>query len=388
MNQHLFYNGLHQILALSLALLKVKIFVRVEGIDSQAGVIATLSLWGVIQLLSEDQRHLMRMNERNSFMLFSYFHRALRESLGHKLVVLTAVSIIIIATQSDRLQIEPILFFIIALLGYLLSILSAMATGALESFGSIKQLSFAQILISIINFALFLPMIHNFVSIGYLANVLITNSLLFFLVSYCLVSRQKKVKQFVKGEQKIYFDKSRLYSRVLILESCIYAFDPLIISTLSTGEAAVEYSVTRRIGILMTIIPMATQPFFALNGSESITKRINGSLKFLSVLSAVVFVITSFYLLKFTLGYNSSDIYQLQVGMVILGTASIFCAPHIASKSTDKWIQIRYQILTKLVPFTLVVSSICIALFGAVAAFITGTLYLLTYVWRLNRASK
>lgn len=388
MRQHLFYNGIHQLFALTLALLKVKLFVRMEGMGSQAGIVATLSLWGVIQLLCEDQRHLIRMMNRNTYSFSSNFYRAIQESFGHKLLILVVFWATISVTQNDKLQINALAFLIVVFFGYLLSTLSALTTGMLEGMDSYKKLSFSHILVSIINFCLFIPLIDHFGSIGYLTNILITNSMLTFVLTYFLVLNEIKGKQFMQDRLKPTFDLSRLYSRVLILESCVYAFDPLVVSAFRSNEAAVEYSLTRRIGILMTIIPIATHTFFALNGSESAPKKGFGSLRFLSVSSAITFLFVSSYLLQFALGYTSSHILLLQAGMVFLGITSIFCSPLIASKSSDIGIQNRYQILVRIVPITMIISSIGIYFIGAVTPFLVGSIYLMVYRHFLNNASK
>ena len=372
-----------------LGIVRVKIFLSWAGIDSLSKVTAILGIWGLLSLMSEDQRQLFRTKKINSSGFRKDLTRALKANIRIKLFIFIMSSVLVVCLERNSSFTRNISLVIILLLGYILSMSAAVLIGNVESQGKFALLGIVQTFLTFLNFIIFFPLMFTLSDLGYLINLTISSNLMlcFVLIKIASINQHYSIEEKL---ETIAVEKSKIFSYVLGLETCMYAFDPFLISLFRTSDEVIEYSLTRRIGLIMMVLSLSTSSYFSFLGrsGKSKIRNLYWKLGILGTFSAVVYFFISFLILRNILGSSAESIIPYQFGMILLGYASIFTSPSLSSFSSDEQLGIRYIILRTLTPLFLVLTVIGLLQIGAFFSLYSSAIYLLVYNHMVKNANK
>lgn len=377
-----FTGGIFQFLNAVLGIFRIKYFLDVYGISAMGKVASIIAIWGLVVILTEDQRLLFRNKKINSYGIRRDLYRACRANYKFKISILLFCILVISTVDGYHLSFNQLLLAVIVITGYVLTMFTSILIGGKEASNHFNDLNLKQTLFTILNFLLFFPLIHFFSSTGFLVNAIITSN----LVAVSLLQKRKKFeidhKLLISVEQEeASITASKLYCYVLALQTSTYAFDQFLISALGSHADVVEYSLIRRIGLIMTVSTLTLSPYFSRLGTSGSSNILNlrRNMFLLSIASAIIYYALSTIIIINVLGAPPPDLAVYQLGMIALGLASINTSASISSLSGDSQIRARLHLLIRIVPIFLLISCVGISLFGGFFPLFSGALFLLLY---------
>jgi hypothetical protein len=181
---------------------------------------------------------------------------------------------------------------------------------------------------------------------------------------------------------------SKLYCYVLALQASTYVFDQFLIGIFHSHLEVVEYSLIRRIGLVMTVSTLTLSPYFSRLGRIGLSAipDFRRNITTIGIVSGLAYYALSTILIPKVLGVVPPNFVVYQVGMILLGLSSIKTSASISSLSDDSQIAIRLHILKKIVPIFLIINCLGIAIFGGFLTLYLGSLFLLIYEKLVNNA--
>lgn len=384
-----FTGGMFQFLNAALGIYRIKYFLDIYGNTAMANIAVIISIWGLVQILTEDQRSLFRNKKINSRGAWRDLGRAFRANFKFKFLVLMLAISIISIVDGYYLSLKQLFLAFLVITGYLLTMITSIFMGKKEAQNKFIELNIKQTIFTIVNFVLFFPLVHFFSSTGFLLNTLITSNIVIFSLLERGVGTRAAQDVFLTDlqEQKSIV-ASKLYCYVLALQASTYVFDQFLITIFHSHLDVVEYSLIRRIGLVMTVSTLTLSPFFSRLGRTGLSGITDFRQKtiVMGIASSLAYYALSTVLIIEVLGAAPPNFGLYQFGMILLGLASIKTSASISSLSDDAQISIRFNTLKRLVPIFLISNCIGIAFLGGFFPLYLGSLFLLIYEKLVNNA--
>lgn len=233
----------------------------------------------------------------------------------------------------------------------------------------------------------FFPLTYFLSGIGFLINVTISSNLLFVSLYFTLRhDKSTEISTRVNASDLQALTKSKIYLYVIVLQACTYVFDPMLISYFVSDLEAVEYSLVRRMGLILTVSTLSLGPFFSSLGTNGLNKLSNLGKHLFSIAlaSTVLYLGVSSLILDSIFESAPPKFIQYQIGMVFLGISSIMTSSLISSHSSEKEVYLRFLTLIGLVPLYLICEIIGILLIGGFFPLYLGAVFLATYAFVLR----
>jgi hypothetical protein len=210
--------------------------------------------------------------------------------------------------------------------------------GRIEARSHFNTLNFLQLIYAVFNFALFFPLVYYLSGLGFLINVTISYNLLFVSLYIKLKNeRIDKLSTARESSELFAVTRSKIYLYVIALQACTYVLDPMLISYFVSDLEAVEYSLIRRIGLILTVSTLSLGPYFSTLGSIGLKKvpNLTTNLSLIALASSILYLGISTAVINIVFETLPPNLMQYQIGMIALGIASIKTSSLISSFSSD-----------------------------------------------------
>ncbi|NDF61290.1 MAG: hypothetical protein EB100_09435, partial [Crocinitomicaceae bacterium] len=286
----------YQFVNAGFGIIRLKYFLDSNGPNAMGEIASIVAIWGLMTILTEDFRHLLRTKNIESSGLVKDTKLSLGLNIRAKAPIIIISLAAITTTDGSTISSFNVLTISIFLIGYFLTIINCSLIGVLEANNQYVKLNFLQIFFAIANFILFFPIVYYCSSLGFLANLIITSNFIAFPLYF--VVRKICQEQYFTFDRPLTLSKissSKIYLYVLALQTSSYVFDPLIILHLASKSEAVEYSLIRRIGLIMTVSTLSLGPYFSSLGSRQLTKlpKLRMNLLSIALISTFLYLVVS-----------------------------------------------------------------------------------------------
>ncbi len=374
--------GIFQFINAGLGIIKVKYFLDSMGASAMGEVTSILAIWALIALLAEDIRLLFRTEKIKSFGVTNDILLGLKSNFQVKIPIIFCSIAIITTTDGLNISTDDLFTVAIVLCGYVMTMSNSVLIGRLEARSHFNSLSLLQLIYAVFNFVLFFPLTFYLSTLGFLINIIISSNLIYFSLYIKLKNEKFGGFSTIRGSSELFsVNRSKVYLYVIALQACTYVFDPMLISYFVSDLEAVEYSLIRRIGLILTVSTLSLGPYFSSLGSIGLKRvpNLKNKLSLIALISSILYLGVSTALINFVFDISPPSILQYQVGMVVLGIASIKTSSLISSFSSDDQIFLRFKTLTILVPLFLVIGVLGIHFIGGFFPLYSGAVFLVTY---------
>jgi hypothetical protein len=383
--------GMFQFLNAGLGIIKVKYFLDLKGSSAMAEITSILAIWGLIALLAEDIKLLFRTEKISSFGVAKDIVLGLKSNLRVKTPIIICSIALITTTDGLNISLDNLFIIIVILCGYVMSLSTSILIGRMEAKSRFNKLNILQLIYVVLNFALFFPLVYSLSALGFLINVTISCNLLFISLYINLKNdRTSKLSKKREPSELVAVTRSKIYLYVIALQACTYMLDPMLISFFVSDLEAVEYSLIRRIGLILTVSSLSLGPYFSTLGSIGLKRvhNLTAHLSLIALTSSILYLGISSAVISIVFESSPPNLIQYQIGMIALGIANIKTSALISSFSRDDQIYLRFRTLTLLVPLSLIFGAIGIYLIGGFIPLYFGALFLITYEKILKKSNE
>jgi hypothetical protein len=374
--------GIFQFLNAGLGIIKVKYFLDFKGSGAMGEITSILAIWGLVALLAEDIRLLFRTGKIESFGVAQDIALGLKSNLRVKAPIIICSIALITTTDGLNISFDNLFTVIVVLCGYVMTMSTSILIGRIEARSHFNTLNFLQLIYAVFNFALFFPLVYYLSGLGFLINVTISYNLLFVSLYIKLKNeRIDKLSTARESSELFAVTRSKIYLYVIALQACTYVLDPMLISYFVSDLEAVEYSLIRRIGLILTVSTLSLGPYFSTLGSIGLKKvpNLTTNLSLIALASSILYLGISTAVINIVFETLPPNLMQYQIGMIALGIASIKTSSLISSFSSDDQIYLRFKTLAWLVPLFLIIGVIGIYSIGGFFPLYLGAIFLITY---------